>query len=96
MPHAIALQLDNPVINLSKDDGSTRYVLNIEQGGIIVDITLAAVSFETLVGQGQALIPSPNTTLTTAELETIRRQSAWVWMTGAGKCCCVRFPASPC
>lgn len=77
MAHAIALQLDNPVINLSKDDGSTLYVLNIELGEIIVDITLAAVSFETLVRQGQALIPSPNTTLTTAELETIRRQSSW-------------------
>lgn len=77
MPHAIALQFDNPVINLSKDDGSTRYVLNIEQGEIIVDIILGAVSFETLVRQGQAMIPSPNTTLTTPELETIRRQSAW-------------------
>jgi hypothetical protein len=77
MPHTIALQLDNPAITLEKAGGSAGYTVHIAQPGISLDLALDAVSFETLVRQGKALIPSPNATLTTPELETIRRQSAW-------------------
>lgn len=77
MSHAIALQLDNPAIQLSKDSESTRYVLHVEQGEIKVDIDLNAITFETLVRQGQTLIPSPNPELTPPEVAASWRESAW-------------------
>ena len=77
MPHTIAFQLDNPDIKLSKDDGSTRYVLHVEQGEIKADINLSAANFETLVRQGQALIPSPNLELAPPEVAASWRESAW-------------------
>lgn len=77
MPHAIALQLDNPAIQLSKEGESTRYVLHVEQGEIKVDIDLNATTFENLVRQGQTLIPSPNPELTLPEVAGIWRATAW-------------------
>lgn len=77
MSHAIALQLDNPAIQLSKDVESTRYVLHVEQGEIKVDIDLNATTFENLVRQGQTLIPSPNPELTPPEVNASWRESAW-------------------
>lgn len=77
MLHAIALQLDNPAIQLSKDGESTRYVLHVEQGEIKIDIDLNATTFETLVRQGQTLIPSLNPELTLPEVAGIWRATAW-------------------
>lgn len=77
MPHTITLQLDNPAIQLSKDDGSTRYVLHVEQGEVKVNIDLSATDFESLVRQGQVLIPSPNLELTQPEVAASWRESAW-------------------
>lgn len=77
MPHTIAFQLDNPAIKLSKDDGSTRYVLHVEQGEIKTDIDLSVTNFEALMRQGQALIPSPNLELTPPEVAASWRESAW-------------------
>lgn len=77
MPHAIALQLDNPAIQLSKDGESTRYVLHVEQGEIKIDIDLSAITFEALVRQWQTLIPSPNFELTPPEVAASWRESAW-------------------
>lgn len=77
MSHAIALQLDNPAIQLSKDGESTRYVLHVEQGEIKIDIDLSAITFEALVRQWQTLIPSPNFELTPPEVAASWRESAW-------------------
>lgn len=87
MPHAIALQLDNPAIHLSKDDSSSRYALHAEQGEIKVDINLSATDFEILVRQGQTLIPSHNLELTVPEVSvswrlvarTFKRLSDRAW-----------------
>ena len=77
MTHTITLQLYDPAIKLSKDYGSTRYVLHIEQGEIKADIDLSAANFEAFVRQGQALIPSPNLELTPPEEAASWRESAW-------------------
>ena len=77
MTHAITLRLDNPVIQLSKDGESSLYVLHVEQSEIKVDIDLNAATFETLVHQGQTLIPSPNLELTPPEVAASWRESAW-------------------
>ena len=81
MSSQISLHLNNPSFSLEKQEFSDSFTLHFKQESAThtneVQIQFSPVVFETLLNQGKALVPSPQTTLSRAAENATWREAAW-------------------
>ncbi len=82
MSTQISLHLKNPHFSVQKQEYPASYTLKFEKtnefGSLeLVDIELSPADFEALLNQGRALIPSPQSTLTSPQENATWREAAW-------------------
>lgn len=78
MTNAISFAFNNPSFMLEKSEDARSYVMRFTQDDTEVIIQVPPNTFDALVHQGQALLPSHEKTLPDVEAENSWRKSGWI------------------